>query len=258
MDGSGALKIGGAVGRIEDAITSNPSAGRLLQSFCREVGPRPYRGLAAFREEDAPFFFGREGFAERLHRAVQERPPVAVIVGSSGSGKSSAVFAGLLPRLRAGGDAGDWLIASFRPGTRPFRALADSLAVLAVEMSLYPATEYDHHRLGPQLIPMGLDAWDGWVTEWEALPPRLASAGRPPPEDILRGVEHKARVMKDIDLRSRLGQAGEPVRVGVLGRRGARECASGDRDESVWLSCCSKSSSPPSWRTRSDCQRRTG
>jgi WD40 repeat protein/DNA-binding SARP family transcriptional activator len=96
----------------------------------REPGPLgecPYRGLAAFREEDAPFFFGREGFTRRLHRAVQERPQVAVIVGSSGSGKSSAVFAGLLPRLRAGSDAGDWLIAGFRPGTHPFRALAGSL-----------------------------------------------------------------------------------------------------------------------------------
>jgi DNA-binding SARP family transcriptional activator len=102
----------------------------------REAGPVaecPYRGLAAFREEDAAFFFGREGFARRLVQAVQERPLVAVIVGSSGSGKSSAVFAGLLPRLRAGGDGGDgddggdWLIAGFRPGTRPFRALAGGL-----------------------------------------------------------------------------------------------------------------------------------
>ena len=90
----------------------------------RAVGDCPYRGLAAFREEDAPFFFGREDFAERLERAVQQRPLVAVIVGSSGSGKSSAVFAGLLPRLRA---EGGWTTAGFRPGAQPFRALAGSL-----------------------------------------------------------------------------------------------------------------------------------
>ena len=93
----------------------------------RQVGACPYRGLAAFREEDAPLFFGRERFTERLHEAVQKRPLVAVIVGSSGSGKSSAVFAGLLPRLRASGVTGDWFIADFRPGARPFQALAGSL-----------------------------------------------------------------------------------------------------------------------------------
>ena len=98
----------------------------------RQVGPCPYRGLAAFREKDAPFFFGRETFTQRLAEAVQRQPLVAVIVGSSGCGKSSAVFAGLLPRLR---DAGDWLIADLRPGAGPFRALAGALLpVLSPEL----------------------------------------------------------------------------------------------------------------------------
>jgi WD40 repeat protein/DNA-binding SARP family transcriptional activator len=90
----------------------------------RPVGECPFRGLAAFREEDAPFFFGRESFAERLHRTIQERPLVAVIVGPSGSGKSSTIFAGLLPHLR---DAGGWFIADLHPGAEPFRALAGAL-----------------------------------------------------------------------------------------------------------------------------------
>ncbi|HNS50858.1 MAG TPA: BTAD domain-containing putative transcriptional regulator [Anaerolineae bacterium] len=95
----------------------------------RKVGACPYRGLAAFQEEDARFFFGREGFARRLMEVIQQRPVEAgpaliCVVGSSGSGKSSAVFAGLLPRLR-GRD--DWLIASLRPGAQPFQALAHSL-----------------------------------------------------------------------------------------------------------------------------------
>ncbi|MCL7454095.1 MAG: hypothetical protein M8467_13710 [Anaerolineae bacterium] len=88
------------------------------------VGPCPYRGLAAFREEDAPFFFGREAFAGQLFEAVQRRSLVAVVVGSSGSGKSSTVFAGLLPRLRA---EADWLILDARPGSYPFRAVAGAL-----------------------------------------------------------------------------------------------------------------------------------
>jgi class 3 adenylate cyclase len=66
----------------------------------REVGESPYRGLAAFTETDAPFFFGREAFTEELYDTVTLKPMTAVIVGSSGAGKSSAMAAGLLPRLR--------------------------------------------------------------------------------------------------------------------------------------------------------------
>src|SRR5205823_15055591 len=72
----------------------------------------PYRGLFAFREQDAPYFFGRETFTQSLLEAVRRMPLVAV-VGPSGSGKSSVVFAGLLPRLRQ--EAG-WIIVCFRPG----------------------------------------------------------------------------------------------------------------------------------------------
>ena len=59
----------------------------------------PYRGLFAFQEEDAPFFCGRETFTEQLLVAVQKKPLVAVI-GASGSGKSSVVFAGCNGVLR--------------------------------------------------------------------------------------------------------------------------------------------------------------
>jgi class 3 adenylate cyclase len=90
----------------------------------RKVGPSPYRGLAAFRESDAEFFFGREAFTEQLANAVGRRGLVAVIVGPSGSGISSAVFAGLLPQLR---EAGNWLIVETRPGGNPFQALASGL-----------------------------------------------------------------------------------------------------------------------------------
>jgi Trypsin-like peptidase domain len=59
----------------------------------RTVPPCPYRGLAAFREEDAPLFLGRAALADKLVEQLQERPLVAV-VGPSGVGKSSLVFAG--------------------------------------------------------------------------------------------------------------------------------------------------------------------
>lgn len=86
----------------------------------------PYQGLFAFRETDAQYFFGREVVADQLVTAAESRSLVAVI-GAGGSGKSSAVFAGLIPRLR---QRGKWAIASFRPGDRPFYNLAAALVSL--------------------------------------------------------------------------------------------------------------------------------
>jgi len=83
----------------------------------------PYRGLAAFGEEDAAFFFGREDFAERLLTVIA-RQPLTAVAGPSGSGKSSVVFAGLVPTLRK--DPG-WVIVDFRPGDTPFHYLAAAL-----------------------------------------------------------------------------------------------------------------------------------
>ncbi|MDY7077293.1 MAG: BTAD domain-containing putative transcriptional regulator [Chloroflexota bacterium] len=101
-----------------------PTGAGFPERESRPVGECPYRGLGAFRETDAPFFFGREDFTGRLLEAVGRQPTVVVIVGSSGCGKSSTVFAGLLPHLR---DGADWLIAHFRPGARPFHAQAAAL-----------------------------------------------------------------------------------------------------------------------------------
>ena len=64
-------------------------------------------GLEPFREEDAAFFCGRDGAIRDLVASVQEHRFVAV-VGPSGSGKSSLVFAGLLTALRKQG--GTWKI----------------------------------------------------------------------------------------------------------------------------------------------------
>ena len=90
----------------------------------------PYRGLHAFREEDAPFFFGREAFSALLVEAVAAAPMVGVI-GPSGSGKSSVVHAGLVPALRSGGNgSGRWHVLHLRPGNRPFHALAGAFVPL--------------------------------------------------------------------------------------------------------------------------------
>lgn len=89
----------------------------------------PYKGLSAFHEEDAHLFFGRETVVTRLAKVINKQSLMAV-VDPSGSGKSSVVFAGLLPKLR---EDEKWLIVDFRPGTHPILALASSLLPLLDE-----------------------------------------------------------------------------------------------------------------------------
>jgi len=105
-------------------LPESPKTTIILRREPRNVGECPYRGLAPFREADAPFFHGREAFTVRLEEAVRKQSMVAVIVGSSGTGKSSAVYAGLLPSLR---EDGHWLLANLRPSQQPFKALVSVL-----------------------------------------------------------------------------------------------------------------------------------
>ena len=86
----------------------------------------PYRGLRPFREEDEPFFFGREAFTETLATTLARQPFVAV-VGASGSGKSSVVRAGLIPRLRRGEGGFVWDVVVLVPTDRPLASLAAAL-----------------------------------------------------------------------------------------------------------------------------------
>jgi WD40 repeat protein len=88
--------------------------------------PCPYRGLFHFGPKDAEYFFGRENFVEELVTATQTRSFIPLL-GASGSGKSSVVLAGLVPKLQ---EAGHWQFTHFRPGADPFHALALALVPL--------------------------------------------------------------------------------------------------------------------------------
>ena len=84
----------------------------------------PYKGLAHFDVEDAPFFAGRERLVAELVARLTGAP-LTGIVGSSGSGKSSALRAGLLAALSAGVLPGSerWELTLLRPGAHPMQAL---------------------------------------------------------------------------------------------------------------------------------------
>ncbi|WP_255310352.1 NACHT and WD repeat domain-containing protein [Streptomyces sp. DI166] len=93
----------------------------------------PYPGLDAFDEDEAAVYFGREAqaaeLARRLHiTAARPADRFVVLVGASGSGKSSLVRAGVMPRLRER----RWtVVPAFAPGVSPLGALAGALAAAA-------------------------------------------------------------------------------------------------------------------------------
>ena len=74
----------------------------------------PYPGLIAFGPEQAGLFFGRDRESDEISRLVRQHG-FLLVVGPSGSGKSSLVSAGVLPRLRAA-DGDRWLVRTVRPG----------------------------------------------------------------------------------------------------------------------------------------------
>lgn len=92
----------------------------------------PYRGLEAFDEAHAPFFFGRETIVSDLvERLTEQRKQFVAVVGASGSGKSSVVRAGLIPQLRRRRPPNEtWDVAVFTPGERPWFRLAAALGPL--------------------------------------------------------------------------------------------------------------------------------
>ncbi len=115
----------------------------------------PYRGLLSFREADAGDFFGREIVTRELVDTVQGRS-LAALIGPSGSGKSSALHAGLIHRLRGGavagrpnparaGKAAGWTVCEVRLGSHPFHALAAAItATIKATQRQRPPGETSH------------------------------------------------------------------------------------------------------------------
>jgi WD40 repeat protein len=94
------------------------------------VSANPFPGLRPFEEDEAHLFFGREGQSDELLARLRRNRFLAV-VGTSGSGKSSLIRAGLLPSLHGGfmaSGAASWQVACFRPGSDPIGNLAHALA----------------------------------------------------------------------------------------------------------------------------------
>lgn len=94
----------------------------------------PYPGMKPFGLGDSDRFFGRDGEIEELLESLRLHPFITVI-GPSGSGKSSLVFAGLIPALQESRlfGSGEWRIQSMRPGETPETTLRQALTEGAQE-----------------------------------------------------------------------------------------------------------------------------
>jgi hypothetical protein len=97
------------------------------------ISPRAYPGLRSFSPQEGGLFFGRESNIKDIQRLLAARR-VVVVLGGSGSGKSSVIRAGLMPRLNSTlvieGCSGNWYTAEFRPRQQPMDELVESLAAL--------------------------------------------------------------------------------------------------------------------------------
>ncbi len=111
---------------IYNYFYSHPSQATTEEVAETDNLPCPYRGLFHFGPNDAQFFFGRESFIQELYGATKTERLIPVL-GASGSGKSSVVLAGLVPKLVKDGH---WQLTHFRPGSEPFHSLALSLVPL--------------------------------------------------------------------------------------------------------------------------------
>jgi TPR repeat protein/energy-coupling factor transporter ATP-binding protein EcfA2 len=214
VDFSHAAKVSDApdeLARLLAAVRGTPSpGGAVREAIC------PYRGLDAFREEDAAFFFGRGSASEaespigQLVRKVHEHSFV-MLVGRSGSGKSSLIYAGLLPALRRERDR-FWNVLSLRPGPTPLRALAAAFNPRkddegAAEYATKITNEADRLKAAdPELLSHmiceELDRAEGkpdrlllYIDQWEELYAHTPSSG-----DKERAGQHAGDVNRFIDL----------------------------------------------------------
>ena len=90
----------------------------------------PYPGLRPFTEEESIFFKGRDLHIRQVINQLEERKFV-MITGASGDGKSSLVYAGVIPNASAGffhAEYNNWLFVDFRPEKAPLQNLANVLS----------------------------------------------------------------------------------------------------------------------------------
>jgi tetratricopeptide (TPR) repeat protein len=139
-------------------VADKVAGGRVVR-WPIDVKGSPFCGLAAFGAKHAPVFFGRSDDTARAldlwREAASRGSPYLLVVGGSGSGKSSLARAALMPRLTTPGviqEVDVWRIAVMRPGDGPAGPFAALAAALMRDEASLPKEEEGR---GPALPEIG-------------------------------------------------------------------------------------------------------
>lgn len=90
----------------------------------------PYTGLRSFTEDESLYFKGREEDIDQATVQLQKNK-FLMLTGASGDGKSSLIYAGIIPNAKSGflkSKYSQWCVADFRPERTPFQNLCKSVA----------------------------------------------------------------------------------------------------------------------------------
>jgi len=203
----------------------------------RDLPPSPFRDLKWFTAEHAEVFFGRGYDIRELYEQVVDKsgPPILLLYGASGVGKSSLLDAGLVPRLESGGHAVRYARRDQQKGL--FGSLRDVLQLADRQIPLNEHWRAEEARLGKPLVvfldqveevftrpdlarPLELDEF------FDALKAALASRDKRPQGKLVLGF--RKEWLAEIDRRlidANLDQ--NPVFLKPLDRRGIVEAIRG-------------------------------
>ena len=146
------------LGQRLNAITSE-----LARGFRLYPDRSPYPGIHAFEAEDAAIYFGRDdetrAVIERLDaRRTQGGARLLVIIGASGSGKSSLLRAGVLPQIAR--RRREWIqLLPIRPEKAPLETIAKAIAE---HLGKPQDWRHWHERLG---TPEGINDIDEFLKD---------------------------------------------------------------------------------------------
>ncbi len=115
----------------------------------------PFPGLRSYEYEDHSLFFGRDSHIRELRQKLLNGRFLALI-GSSGSGKSSLIKAGLIPALEnSQEDKGEWTVIVFKPGAQPVKSLIAALQArlrTSQDFNALPGEETDISAAGETIF----------------------------------------------------------------------------------------------------------
>ena len=158
----------------------------------------PWRGLESYDEAHAELFFGRDDVVAALRETV-ETHPLTVVLGASGTGKSSVVKAGLVPRLKRDVEQAWHVLPVVRPGAEPMVSIERAVAGLGSEGGAEVGEDPQHP---PAVIPAqaGIQSSGTWPQSVPSVTTRA--------EDVEDGEGGDATVL-DSRLRGNDGEGGD-------------------------------------------------